>query len=73
MFIRLKKVDETLKDIEAKTREFDSDRSIQFEYKSKEKKLHELIDDCVELSKVKGLNNKIWIFLFGNVKININV
>lgn len=37
------------------------------------KKLHELLDDYAELGKVKGLNNKIWIFLFGNVKININV
>lgn len=46
---KLKEMNRTLEDIEAKIRELDSDRSINFSHTNQEKKLHDLLDDYIEL------------------------
>ncbi|WP_369903318.1 hypothetical protein [Bacillus manliponensis] len=46
---KLKEMNRTLEDVEAKIRELDSDRSINFSHTNQEKKLHDLLDDYIEL------------------------
>ncbi|XDZ00391.1 AHH domain-containing protein [Bacillus manliponensis] len=46
---KLKEMNRTLEDVEAKIRELDSDRSIHFSHTNQEKKLHDLLDDYIEL------------------------
>ncbi|WP_369899694.1 hypothetical protein [Bacillus manliponensis] len=46
---KLKEMNRTLEDVEAKIRELDSDRSIHFSHTNQEKKLHDLLDDYTEL------------------------